>query len=66
VQAAIYCKGAAGITINGNSSEFTGSFVAPTFGGLAGSNIRFYYDYNFDEMWPPGFRYLNMPHAEAK
>ncbi|MFA4996175.1 MAG: LamG domain-containing protein [Patescibacteria group bacterium] len=64
INAAIYCKNT--ITVNGSNSDFTGSFVANAFGGLTGSNIRFYYDYAFDEAWPPGFKYLNMPHAEVK
>jgi len=63
VRAAIYCKNT--ITV-GSNSDFTGSFVANTFGGLTNNNIRFYYDYDLDNAWPPGFRYLNMPHAESK
>ncbi|MCL5410319.1 MAG: LamG domain-containing protein [Patescibacteria group bacterium] len=64
IRAAIYCKNI--INVNGSNSDFTGSFVANAFGGLGGSNIRFYYDYDFDNAWPPGFRYLNMPHASSK
>jgi hypothetical protein len=57
------------INVNLNSS-FYGSFVAPVFYGnganLPGAitNTQFYYDYKLDSNWPPGFRYLNMPHPQ--
>lgn len=70
IEAAILCytDAASGgtFTVNGSNSDFTGSFVARTFAGMGGSSIRFYYDYAFDGAWPPGFKYLNMPHAEVK
>jgi len=64
INTTIYCRNT--FNVNGSNNTFIGSFVANAFGGLAGSNIRFYYDYAFDEAWPPGFKYLNMPHAEVK
>lgn len=53
-------------TVNDNNSTFVGSFVAKTFSGMSGSNIRFFYDYDLDENWPPGFRSLNMPTAKER
>lgn len=49
--------------IAGNNVEMTGSFVAKTFSFGAYNNIRFYYDYGLDSVWPPGFRDLKMPVA---
>lgn len=60
VQASIFTN--KNIKMNGDNTTMTGSFVAQKFDGMNRSNLRFYYDYNFSESWPPGFRYLNMPH----
>lgn len=52
------------IIMNGSNTEMRGSFVAKEFKGLAETgiiNLHFYYDYDLDTAWPPGFRYLNMP-----
>lgn len=75
IQAAIFCMNSDtsdnvanpddGKFISSDNSEFTGSFVANNF-NINGVNTRFYYDYDFDDMWPPGFKYLNMPHATNK
>lgn len=51
----------------GSNNEMTGSFVARTFSNLLDVNVnsnKFFYDYNFDNSWPPGFRYLDMPQAK--
>jgi hypothetical protein len=44
-----------------SNSKFYGSFVAPKFSFSTNNDDQFYYDYKFDNNWPPGFRYLNMP-----
>lgn len=52
-----------GINFEGNNIDLIGSFVSGKVNGLtAYNNIRFYYDKRLDSGWPPGFRYLNMPH----
>ena len=56
-----------GIVFNGDNVDMIGSFVSKYFnnlynGGTIRNNIRFYYDKRLDSGWPPGFRYLNMPH----
>ena len=44
------------------SVEATGSFVANEFKSFANNGFsHFTYDYKLDQMWPPGFRYFNMP-----
>ena len=70
VQAAILCytdlNTGGNIQFDGNNVDLIGSFVAHNYPGLTGAgskfNIRFYYDKKLDSSWPPGFRYLNMPH----
>ncbi len=49
-------------TFNGDNVNLAGSFVSRNFNFNARSYIRFYYDKRFSDGWPPGFRYLNMPH----
>jgi hypothetical protein len=50
-----------------NNISLSGSFVSADFSVHPQSvNIRFSYDYNLSQNWPPGFRYLNMPQAEEK
>lgn len=65
IYAAVFSSGSISV---GANSKFYGSFVAPTFningGDLVHSNDQFFYDYKLDNNWPPGFRYLNMPHPE--
>jgi hypothetical protein len=54
-----------GIQFDGNNVNLIGSFVGNFTNLVAGnvkSNLRFYYDRRLDSGWPPGFRYLNMPH----
>lgn len=51
------------ILVSNNNVEAIGSFVAKIFRVTGTQNIRFYYDYGLNSAWPPGFRYLNMPHA---
>lgn len=61
VQASIFSKET--ISMAGSNTTMRGSFVAKNFNIPATStNLRFYYDYNLNDAWPPGFRYLNMPH----
>ena len=60
IQASIFSTGT--IKMNGDGTTMTGSFVAQSFSGMNKQNLRFYYDYNLSDSWPPGFRYLNMPH----
>lgn len=57
-QGVVFSEGT--ITINSNS-ELKGSFVGKDFDMTSMSNINIFYDYNLDEGWPPGFRYLKMP-----
>ncbi len=68
IEAAILCYKAGDplgkIDIQGNG-EFIGSFVGEDF-GMTGTNIRFYYDYDLDSAWPPGFKYFKMPTVEKK
>ncbi|MCX6808566.1 MAG: hypothetical protein NTW50_02775 [Candidatus Berkelbacteria bacterium] len=48
----------------GNNSDFTGSFVAKNFNIPSSSvNTHFFYDYNLDNGWPPGFRALVLPNS---
>lgn len=61
VQASIYCPGT--ISVGSGNNILTGSFVASAF-NISSSNARFYYDYDLDSAWPPGFRLLNMPHPD--
>lgn len=64
IQASIYCPGT--INVGTGNNELTGSFVASNF-TINSANARFFYDYALDSAWPPGFRYLNMPHpSETK
>lgn len=61
IHAPIFTKGS--ITINSNTKLY-GSYVAKTFYGIntsSNTNINVFYDYNLDDAWPPGFRYLDMP-----
>jgi|GEM_PF-1198661 len=56
------------ITLGSNigNLDLTGSYVASSFTiPPANYNIRIVYDYNFDRSWPPGFRYLSMPHPRV-
>lgn len=50
------------IDFTGDNITLTGSYVARGFDRITeNNNIRFFYDYNLESNWPPGFRYLNMP-----
>ncbi len=60
IQASIYCPNSS-ITASSGNVELIGSFVANAF-TISAANARFYYDYALDSAWPPGFRFLNMPH----
>lgn len=61
LNAAVLTFGTIGKSGNG-SVEAIGSFVANSFEGFAGNGFsHFTYDYKLDQMWPPGFRYFNMP-----
>ena len=49
----------------GNNNELIGSFVSNTFNNLSSNQSnKFYYDYGFENNWPPGFKYLKMPQPE--
>lgn len=51
---------------NGDNILLTGSFVGTDFSNYAShSSIQIRYDYNLDRSWPPGFRYLDMPHPKT-
>ncbi len=53
------------VYVNSDNIEVMGSVVAKNFtiSGIK-NGIRFFYDYNLENNWPPGFRYFNMPHPE--
>lgn len=51
------------VTLNASNSTLIGSFVAPYF-DFDGENLRFFYDYDLDSAWPPGFGYFKMPNAK--
>lgn len=64
IQALIMSKGS--FVLTGPNSDFIGSFVAKDFNLDANTspNVRFFYDYSFNDYIPPGFRYLNLPKSE--
>lgn len=61
IQSSIYCPGTITVSALNKNVELTGSFVARSF-NITAANTRFFYDYALDSAWPPGFRFLNMPH----
>jgi hypothetical protein len=52
------------MTITGNNVSLYGSYVATNFNATGRRGVRFYYDNHLDSVWPPGFRYFNMPTAK--
>ncbi len=67
IKAVFFCQNDFAIINNGNNADFTGSFVARAFNlPEISKNIRFYYQANLDNKWPPGFRELNLPYVIEK
>ena len=65
VRAAIFSEARVNIRDPANNVEVMGSVVAKNF--LIQKpriGIRFFYDFNLEDNWPPGFRYFQMPHPE--
>ena len=65
INAVFFCKNKLAVLNNSDNINFTGSYVASDFSISAVSkNIRFYYQPNLDQNWPPGFKYLSLPSAQ--